>query len=587
MLQQANRRAFLLFALIAIFVLVGCRSTPKPAATDFTGKEKIPGVRGGSLTVRLTAPPKTLNYLMVPDEASLTIAYYLLCARLVDFDHDAQKYVGGLAETWTTEPDGRTVSVVLRDGINFSDGHPIAAEDVAFTLAALYDPTTKSPSFRDAMMIEGKPIAVTVTDARNLKLVFPAPVASSDPYLYNLAVLPKHVLEADLQQGKAGEAWGVTSDPARFITSGAFTVDNVVPGQRFTLKRNPNYWKKDASGTQLPYLDTLVLEVVPDANNTFAQLEQETIHVADRIRPSDFAGLKKAAGKVKPFDQGPGLNTDHLLFNQNLGTKDGKSVVAPPKLAWFTDVRFRRAISAAIDRETIATATLQGLATPLNGVVSPGNRAWWASDLPKLEYNLDKSRALLKEAGFTERTGSDGPELVDGKGNRVEFTLIVASTNEERKLTAAAIQSDLAKLGIKMQVAPLDGPSITERWKQTFDYDAILLGVSLTDTAPTSYAGFLRSDSGDHQWYPSQPKPATPWEARLNELVAAISSELDPAKRQAAFREVQTIMAEQLPVIPIVARHITSAANPRIGNYRPSNILPLSLWNADELFVKK
>jgi peptide/nickel transport system substrate-binding protein len=353
------------------------------------------------------------------------------------------------------------------------------------------------------------------------------------------------------------------------------------------LKRNPNFWKKDAAGVQLPYLDTLVLEVIPDANNTFTQLGQGTIDLADRIRPSDFAGLKKAAGTVKPFDQGPGLNTDHLLFNQNAGSKDGKPVVAPTKLAWFTDVRFRRAISAAIDRETIATATLQGLATPLAGIVSPGNRAWWAGDLPKLEYNLDQSRALLKDAGFTERTGSDGPELLDAKGNRVEFTLIVAATNEERKLTAAAIQSDLAKLGIKMQVAPLDGPSITERWKQTYDYDAILLGVSLTDTSPTSYAGFLRSDSSDHQWYPNEPKPATPWEARLNELVAAVSNEPDLAKRQAAFHEVQTIMAEQLPVIPIVARHITSAANPRIGNYRPSNILPLSLWNADELFVKK
>jgi peptide/nickel transport system substrate-binding protein len=587
MLQQALRRALLLLSIAAIFSLAGCRPAPKPTAAEFTGKEKVPGVRGGSLSVRITSPPKTFDYIMAADEASLTIGYFLLGGRLVDFDHDNQKYVPGLAESWKTDPDGKTVDVVLRDGIKFSDGHPITAEDVVFTLNALYDPKTGSPIFRDAMMLEGKPIAAAAADPRNLKLTFPVVVSAPESYLYNLAVLPKHVLEPDQQQGKLSAAWSVNSDPARIVTSGPFTVDSVVPGERITLKRNPNYWKKDQNGTQLPYLDTLVLEVVGDANNTFTRLGQGSIDIADRIRPSDYAALKKTPGVSKGFDQGPGLNTDHLWFNQNAGTKDGKPIVAPMKMAWFTDVRFRRAVAAAIDREGIATATLQGLATPLSGLVSPGNRAWAAPDLPKIEYSLDKARGALTEAGFVVRPGAEGPELFDAKGNRVEFTLIVPATNEERKLTAAAIQSDLAKLGIKMQIAPVESANLTERWTQTYDYDAILLGVSLTDTEPTSYSTFLRSDSLQHQWYPKEPKPVTPWETRIDELVAIISRETDPAKRQAAFHEVQTIMAEQLPVIPIVARHIISAANPRVGNYRPSNILPLSLWNADELFVKK
>jgi peptide/nickel transport system substrate-binding protein len=584
MVHQSARGPLVLLIFALLFVCGACRPSPPAPAPAEPGREKVNGVRGGSITVRITAPPKTFNYLMATDEASLNAGYFLLGGKLVDFDHDTQKYVPGLAESWKREPDGKTVSLLLRDGIKFSDGHPITAEDVAFTFKALYDPKTASPIFHDAMMIEGKPIEATVVDARNLKLVFPVAVSAPESYLYNLAVLPKHVLEPDLQQGKLGEAWSVSSDPSRIITSGAFTVETVVPGERITLKRNPNYWKKDAAGTALPYLDTLVLEVIPDANNTFTRLGQNTLEIADRIRSSDFAALKQNPGPARPFDQGPGLNTDHLWFNQNPGTKDGKPIVAATKLAWFTDVRFRRAVSAAIDREAIATATLQGLATPLSGIVSPGNHAWAATDLPKPEYSLDKARAILKEAGFVERPG---PELYDAKGNRVEFTLIVPAENEQRKLMAAALQGDLAKLGIKMQVAPLEGAKIVERWTQNFDYDAILFGVSLTDTEPTSYAVFLRSDSSQHLWYPKEPKPATPWEARIDELVATLSRESDPVKRLDAFHEIQNIMADQLPVIPIVARHIISAANRRVGNYRPSNILPLSLWNADELFVKQ
>ena len=137
-----------------------------------------------------------------------------------------------------------------------------------------------------------------------------------------------------------------------------------------------------------------------------------------------------------------------------------------------------------------------------------------------------------------------------------------------------------------VHVAPIEFQSLTERWSKSFDYDAILLGLTLTDTEPSSYTNFLRSDAAGHQWYPKEPKPASEWEARIDELVAAQAKERDPERRRALIREIQIIMAEQLPIIPIVSRHILVAANARVGNYRPSKILPFSLWNAEELFVK-
>src|SRR5262245_42489539 len=109
--------------------------------------------RGGEIIYRVPSPPAAFNYRLFTDEVSMVVAFYLMGGRLIEFDHKDQRYVPGLAESWRRLDDGRTVELTLRDGIKFSDGHPITAEDVIFTLRAIYDPRTASPIYRDAMMI--------------------------------------------------------------------------------------------------------------------------------------------------------------------------------------------------------------------------------------------------------------------------------------------------------------------------------------------------------------------------------------------------------------------------------------------------
>ena len=583
----------LLIILLAL-LLTSCQQQPQQqqsnansAQSQQLARERTVGTRGGSITYRLTSPPQTFNYLMAKEESSLIVAFYLLGGRLVEFDQDQQKHVPGLVEAWKRAEDGRTIELTLREGLKFSDGHDLTAEDVLFTMRALYDERTQSPIFRDAMLVGGKQIETTLVDARHLRLVFPEQIAAPEGFLANIAVLPRHILEEDFNKGALKDAWGITSDVQRIVTAGAFTVEAATPGERIQLKRNPNYWKKDSAGTQLPYLDSLNIEIISDANNAITRLQQSGLDIVDRIRPTDYANLKSAQGNVRAFDLGPGVNTDYIWFNLNTSTQNGKAVVDPVKLSWFSDARFRRAIAHAIDRQSIATANLQGLATPLYGFVSPGNRAWIATDIPRTEYDLEKARTLLREAGFTWRGAEGAQELVDSKGNRVEFTLIVPAENQPRVEMATVIQEDLAKLGIKMQSAPIEFQALTQRWSQSYDYDAVLLGLSVTDPDPSSYTTLLQSTSGNHQWYPKQPRPATEWEARIDQLDTQQSHEVDNARRKALFRDIQVIMAEQLPLIPIVARHIASAANARVGNYRPGTLMPYSLWNAEELFVRQ
>jgi len=324
---------------------------------------------------------------------------------------------------------------------------------------------------------------------------------------------------------------------------------------------------------------------VPDANQARVGLDQASIDIVDRIRPADYASLLNA-GALRVIDLGPSLGVDYIWFNLNPAKPDG-TPLNQVKLGWFSDSRFRRAVSMAVDRDSIARSTLQGLATPLYGVVSPANRIWTDPNLPKIAYDLDRAASLLKEAGFTKRGAANAPELFDAQGNRVEFSLLVPTENESRKLMAAVIQEDLAKLGIKMQVVPIEFAAITNAWTKSYEYDAILLGLSFTDLEPSTYANLLLSSGDAHQWRPHQKSPSTEWEAKVDQLFAEQARESDPAKRKSEFYEIQRIVAEESAVIPIVSRHVVSAANARVGNFSPSPMFPYSMWNAEELFIKQ
>jgi peptide/nickel transport system substrate-binding protein len=586
-LALAPLLAFLAFCAAACQTQPGADTGGNSNRAAELPREKTAGKRGGSLSYRLSSPPNTFNYVMAGDEASNTVAFFMLTSRLVEFDHDAQDYAPALAETWKLSEDERTVEVTLRDGLKFSDGHALTADDVAFTLRALYDPKVPAPLYRDAMMIGEKPIRIAVADPRRFTLTFAEPVNVPENYMSNLGVLPRHALEAELAKGAFKDAYGVTADPKSIVTSGKFVVSESKPGERVVLARNPNYWKKDSAGAQLPYLDALTLEVISDENNAVARLGQGTLDVYDRVRPADFAALRGGQGPARAYDLGPGLYADTLWFNQNPGKRaDGKPYVDPAKLAWFADARFRRAVSHAIDRENIAANVWRGLATPLHGFITPGNRAWVAADLPPTEYSLEKARALLQEAGFVTRGTEQSPELYDAKGNRVEFTIVAPAGTKTRVQSAVIVQEDLSKLGIKAQVAEIENAQVNARINQSYDYEAVFFGTSASEPDPSAYADMLRSSSPQHLWSPKQQKPATEWEARLDELIARQAHETDRERRRAIFRDAQHLLAEQLPMIPVVARHIPVAANSRVGNYRPSPLPPFSLWNAEELFVK-
>lgn len=567
--------------LAAFFLACGSRNS-----VDQTPPTNGTPQSGGSLVYRLSGPVNSLNVLLAQDEPTLIATFFLMNSRIVVFDPVRQMYEPSLAKSITVRDDRRSVEVELRENLAFSDGHPITTDDVIFTLEAIYDPRSRADAFRDSMLIDGKPIVAERFDERRLRFIFPTEIASAENYLENLFVLPRHVLQKAKDEGRLDDVWKIDSDPAAIVTSGPFIVASSVPGEKVIFKRNPHYWRRDEKGIQLPYLDEIVLETIPDINNAIVRLKQGTVDILDRLRVTDYVALKSAVGTIRAVDLGPGFSTDHIWFNLNPVDGNGKSRVDTPKYKWFAEPRFRRAVSFSIDRESIAANTLQGLATPLYGFVTPANRVWFDEELPKSQFDLEQARRLLSEAGFVIKTGEDNrPELIDGDGNRVEFTLAVQSENEQRKLIAAAVQQDLAKIGIKINIATADSATISQLWSKTFEYDAILQGLAVTGVDPSAYANFLLSNAAVHQWHPLQKEPDTDWEAEIDKLYREQARETDPQKRKALFNRIQRIVAEQMPVVPLVARHITSAASNRIGNYSPTVLIPYSLHNADQIFI--
>jgi peptide/nickel transport system substrate-binding protein len=175
--------------------------------------------------------------------------------------------------------------------------------------------------------------------------------------------------------------------------------------------------------------------------------------------------------------------------------------------------------------------------------------------------------------------------LKDKDGNEVVFSIITNSGNKYRERMAVLIQDDLQKIGIHVNVVTLDFPSLIERMTQTFDYEAIILGLTNVDLDPNGEMNVWLSSSENHQWNPQQKAPETAWEAEIDRLMRAQASSSDPKKRKEAFDRVQEIVVEQEPFIFLINKNALSAVSAAVQGAAPMILSPQTFWNAERLFV--
>ena len=270
----------------------------------------------------------------------------------------------------------------------------------------------------------------------------------------------------------------------------------------------------------------------------------------------------------------------------NAKTITAKPVVDPRKMRLFANPKFRQAMQHAIDRPSIIKSIYAGRAELAHGYVSTALKRWHNDAVPQYAFDPARARALLKEIGIEDRNG-DGT-LEDAQGNVLEFELNTNVGNNTREKVAIFVQSDLKKLGIKLNYRPVDFNALVSKIDDTFDYDCILLGLGGGGTDPASSLNVLKSDGFTHFWFPQQKVPATPWEARVDKLMNDQLKTLDFEQRKKLFDDVQTIIATELPFIYTVAQHNFAAYRADLQNVRPTVLSTYRVtWNAEELYLKK
>jgi peptide/nickel transport system substrate-binding protein len=398
--------------------------------------------------------------------------------------------------------------------------------------------------------------------------------------LDNLPILPKHKLEAALKSGKLATAWDLSTPPSEIVGLGPFVLSEYLPGQRLMFNRNARYFRKAADGTQLPYLDGLTIEIIPDQNAELLQLEAGQIDMmTSEIAPQAYAALKRAAdqGRVRLFDLGVADAADSFWINLK-----PSALGNDPRASWLQRDELRRAISMAVDRQTFAETVFFGAGVPVYGPETEANKKWYWADVPKTPHDPEGANKMLASIGLVDRKG-DGV-LTDAAGRPVRFTLLTQKGRPALERGSMVIRDELKKIGVVVDVVTLDANALIPRIMMA-KYDAVFFSAPASDTDPAINPDFWFTAGTMHLWNMAEKTPATDWERQIDELMTRQIASPDEAERKRLYNEVQEIFAAHVPVIYFAAPRVYVAASSRVTNLTPAISRPQLLWSPDTVAV--
>jgi peptide/nickel transport system substrate-binding protein len=578
------RKPLLLSTALVTLLTFGCES--KKVSTDSVKSSDTGiaiGTPGGKIVLSCLGGPKTFNPIVSNESSSSAFTDWIFRG-LLESDPVTGLPKPGLAQSWESDSSGKVYTFHLRPGLKFNDGSSLTADDVVFTWEKLAFDTTVECAMRFILMVDGKLPKVKALDSLTVEFRLPT---TFGPFVTAAGGLP--ILSRKRLQNKVGvgfnAVYGLDTPPDSLVGTGPFKLVRYEGGQRGVYVRNPHYWRTDAKGQKLPYLDTILMTIVQDQKAEVLKFKAGEIDQME-VSASDFPVLKplEEEGRFAIHKLGPKRASFYLVFNQNTGkAKDGKPFVEPAKLAWFKDRNFRTAVSFAIERKAIRDIVWNGLGHDANGPSSPSTGYWWNSKLAPLTQNVDSAKALLKASGFV--WDAQG-KLHDAKGNQVKFTMVTNAENQSRIETAGLVRKDLEKLGIEIVFTQIEFNALVAKLDGTNDWECVMLGLTGGGSDPHFSANVWMSNSVTHMWFPKQPSPSTPWEKELDSLVAAGVKLTDTAARKTVYDRIQAVVREEQPFVYLGHPEALDAIRTKFGNVRPT---PLGgvLHNLDEIFVLK
>lgn len=517
--------------------------------------------RGDRLVTATISDPKTFNPLISVDSAS-TVATSELFEGLVRLNPQTTLPEAMLAASWEHDDAGTTWTFHLRPDVRWHDGEPFTAEDVKFTFDAIYDPSVAN-SLKHVLTVGGKRIDVDVADPLTVRLRLAEPFA---PLLNSIGfgILPKHLLGKPLADGRFAQSWGIDTPPEKLVGTGPYRMIRYVPAQLLQYRRNDDWWMRDDAGGKLPRMAEQALLIVPDQNTMYLKFLDNQLHYYSP-RPEEIDDIRGKAERLDVTLTRVGLDTGMLFvsFNRNPAhyVHEGRR---DPKLDWFTDPRFLRAIAQGIDAQSMVANTYFGHGERATSAISPENKVFYDPNLEPYAYDLERARALLAEGGYLDRDHDGIRE--DARGNPLEFDLSTNAGNQVRERLCSILKEDWTKLGIRVNYRPLEFTTLVEKLSTNYEWDAMVMGFT-GGVEPHNASNLLRSSGNLHLWQPNQERPATPWEAEIDRELDAGARELDLDARKQHYWRIQEILHRELPLIQLVRQEQFVASKAYLENF--------------------
>lgn len=441
-----------------------------------------------------------LNPVLASDSASSSINS-LVYNGLLKYDKDLN-LVCDLAQNFEISDDGLEIKFNLKKNILWHDGHKFTVDDVKFTFDKLIDPDTRTPFSSDYLMIREFKIIDDYSFVVKYSRVF-APILES----WCIGIIPKHIFEnQDINTSEYNR---------KPVGTGPYVFRKWITDQKIILEANPDYYEG------MPKIKFYMYRIIPDQAVQFLELRTETIDELS-LTPDQWHAYDSFFKNYNKYRY-PSFGFTFLGFN----------LEKEP----YNNIKFRQAISYAIDKKDIIDGVLSGTAKSAQGIYPP--QSWAYKEIESYEYNIEKASNLLKSVGFTK--SEDGYLLY--KNKKFEINIITNQGNKSRELTSQIIQEQLKKVGLKVNIRILEWSTFINQYVNKKNFDALLLGWN-TAVDPDQYLLWHSSQTGQGQYNFMSYK-----NKEVDELFVKARTTFDKEKRKQYYHRIQDIMRADPPCI--------------------------------------
>lgn len=555
-------------ALLACFALGCVETNNKNTPQDFDPNKPE---KGDWIIMHELSDPEGLNPVTTNDASSRDI-YTKIFEPLLVLDYETSQYRPELAESMPIVSDDHlTYTFTLKKNITFSDGKPLTAKDVVFTIKAI-----KNPLVIDATALRNYYESledVQATDDYTIVFTMNKPYFMAEFQLGNTYILPKHIfdpenftdkytipqtndvtqVENNIAMKKFAEWFGAAErkrEPQYMIGSGPYIAEEWRTNEYVRLMRNEKYWNKGNDEDAAAYPDKLVYKTMNNVNSAVVALKNRELDMIPTINPPKLW--------VETIDT---LATPHITkvrYPQTIYTYISWNNRKP----YFSDKKVRQALSHLVDRDRLRQQVNRGFGQLQNTVIYK-NLPEYNSALPAYDFNVEKAKKLLAEAGWKD---SDGNGILDKNINGTKtdftFTFFVNAGNEVRENIALIVSEEMKKVGIKANVQKQEWTVYLENIRSG-QFDASI-GSWVNDPTP----------SDPYQlWHSSQTKNKGSnyvgfINARVDQLLEMNRVEFDAQKRVEYMKEFQAIVHDEQPYTVLWLNEIPGAYNKRIQNVK-------------------